>query len=218
MSDRWYYAHDDNRIGPFSGRQLLDLAVEGEILRTDTIWKEGIEKGVLATRVQHLFPPARAKVPSVGPGVPPDPVPCSSRPTARTPSAVCLPATEAGALPLLSDSKPAIAGEASPPIDAPPADFPDDIRLLPETTAPVNSKRISSAPYMAPKQRAVGVKGAVIVAQDGKRVRFRKKCLDCGYEDSSWSTLPITLGPIRANFCCPKCLKKQGVEMRGLRA
>jgi len=218
MSDRWYYAHDDNRIGPFSDRQLLDLAVVGEILRTDTVWKEGTEKGVLATRVQYLFPPSRLKMSSVGPAVPPDLRSSPSRPGAHTPSAVCLPAAEAGALPLSSDSEPAIAGEASTPIGPPPGDFSDDISLLPETTAPVNTNRTTSAPYTAPKRRAIGIKGAIIVGQDGTHVRFRKKCASCGHQDPTWSTLPLTLGSIKANFCCTKCLKKQSVEMKGVRA
>jgi len=177
MNDRWYYAHDGNKIGPFSGRQLLDLAVVGEILRTDTVWKEGIEKGVLATRVQYLFP-------------------------ARTPSAVCLPAAvQPVAVPL--------------PIGAPAENIPDDIGLKPEAIVPVNPNRMNSQPHPALKRRAVVVKGAVIVGQDGMHVKFRKKCTGCGYEDSSWSTLPITLGSIKAMFFCPKCRKREAVEMQG---
>jgi hypothetical protein len=215
MSDRWYYAHDDNKVGPFSGRQLLDLAVVGEILRTDTVWKEGIEKGVLATRVQYLFPPARAVVSTVSPVAPSELAPSSSGLVA----------------PISGDRKPAPAGlstgkgaeepiarEALDPTGPPPADFPDDIRLLPEATAPASTNQLTPLPYTAPKRRAVAVTGAAIVSQDGTRVRFRKKCAACGYEDQSWSTLQITLGSMKTTFCCSKCLKKQGVEMRGLRA
>jgi hypothetical protein len=215
MSDRWYYAHDDNKVGPFSGRQLLDLAVVGEILRTDTVWKEGIEKGVLATRVQYLFPPAPVVVFPVGPDAPPDLVPSSSGPTART-SGDGKPAP--AGLSTGNIAEEAIAGEAALPTGPPPADIPDDIRLQAEATAPVNTNLISSPPYTAPKRRAVAVKGAAIVGQDGTRVRFRKKCAACGYEDQCWSTLQITLGSMKTTFCCSKCLKKQGVEMKGLRA
>jgi hypothetical protein len=55
MAEAWYYARDANRIGPFSGSQLKNLAALGSILRTDTIWKEGVEKGVLASKVKNLF-------------------------------------------------------------------------------------------------------------------------------------------------------------------
>jgi hypothetical protein len=56
MGTMWYYAHDENRIGPFSSRQLKELASTGAILLSDTIWKEGIAKGVVASRVKNLFP------------------------------------------------------------------------------------------------------------------------------------------------------------------
>ena len=56
MAAIWYYAHDENRIGPFSSRQLKELASTGAILVCDTIWKEGIVKGVVASRVKNLFP------------------------------------------------------------------------------------------------------------------------------------------------------------------
>jgi len=55
MADEWYYAHDATRIGPFSAFQLKKLATLGSILRTDTIWKVGVEKGVLASKVKNLF-------------------------------------------------------------------------------------------------------------------------------------------------------------------
>ena len=34
MADRWYFAHDDKRTGPCTGRQLKDLAACGKIKRT----------------------------------------------------------------------------------------------------------------------------------------------------------------------------------------
>ena len=56
MVDRWYYAHDETKSGPCSAEQLKGLAACGRILPTDTIWKEGIENGVLARKVKHLSP------------------------------------------------------------------------------------------------------------------------------------------------------------------
>ena len=67
MADEWYYAHDANKIGPFSGQQLKNLAATGHILQADIIWKEGVAKGVLASKVKNLFslPPARVTLSTV---------------------------------------------------------------------------------------------------------------------------------------------------------
>ena len=62
MADLWYYAHDDKRFGPFSSLQLRDLADAGDILAMDTVWKTGVEQGVPAMRVRHLFPLADAGI------------------------------------------------------------------------------------------------------------------------------------------------------------
>ena len=61
MADSWYYAHGDERLGPFSDLQLRELADAGDILTTDTVWKTGVEQGVRASRVRHLFPVPDAK-------------------------------------------------------------------------------------------------------------------------------------------------------------
>jgi hypothetical protein len=61
MATGWYYAaFGEKKLGPFSPTQLQDLAAAGTILPIDTVWQEGNEKGVLASRVQHLF--ARAAI------------------------------------------------------------------------------------------------------------------------------------------------------------
>ena len=63
MADLWYYSHDDDkRFGPFSSLQLRDLADAGDILAMDTVWKTGVEQGVPAMRVRHLFPLADAGI------------------------------------------------------------------------------------------------------------------------------------------------------------
>jgi hypothetical protein len=68
MIDQWYYWHDAEVLGPFSGKQLFDLAAAGQIIPTDTVWKDGVEAGVQASRVQHLFstvPGSELPVPTV---------------------------------------------------------------------------------------------------------------------------------------------------------
>jgi hypothetical protein len=73
-------------------------------------------------------------------------------------------------------------------------------------------KPISPSPRPA---RAVAGKGAVIVGQDGKNVKVRMKCSTCGYDDSSWKTIPITRGTTRLGFFCPKCRRKRDGEING---
>jgi ribosomal protein S14 len=64
-------------------------------------------------------------------------------------------------------------------------------------------------------RRAVAGKGALIVGQDGKTVKFRMKCTTCGHEDSSYRSLTITRGTMRVSFYCPKCRHARAVEVHG---
>ena len=58
MANHWYFTHEDLKSGPFSDQQLRDLADTGQILPTDTVWKNAMEQGVLASKVKNLFSPA----------------------------------------------------------------------------------------------------------------------------------------------------------------
>jgi hypothetical protein len=69
VADRWFYARGEGKKGPYSGQQLKDLAGTGDVLPTDTVWKDGVEKGALASRVKHLF----AAQPPVAPVVAAEP-------------------------------------------------------------------------------------------------------------------------------------------------
>jgi hypothetical protein len=64
--------------------------------------------------------------------------------------------------------------------------------------------------------RASVGKGAVILSQDGKTVKYRGKCTTCGREDSSWKSIPIPRGTVRAGFFCAKCRKRRDVEIHGI--
>jgi len=55
VADRYYYSHDQQKLGPCSDQQLKDLAATGDILPTDTVWKEGIDRGVVASNLKNLF-------------------------------------------------------------------------------------------------------------------------------------------------------------------
>jgi hypothetical protein len=58
MADQWYYEHETAKRGPFSSHQLRELAAEGRIGLTDIIWKEGVGRGLVASKVKNLFAPA----------------------------------------------------------------------------------------------------------------------------------------------------------------
>lgn len=174
MTNGWYYAHDGERRGPFTGRQLRILALSGRILRTDSVYREGIEAGVEASEVKNLFAivPTPARVTSVA-----EPVSVVAEP-------LPIPAPE-----------PVPVSVPAPNI-APP----------PQVAAPMRAPR---------KFSAIAVKGAVVMSQDGERVKYKKKCTKCQHEDSSWTTAPITVGTMKAIYFCPKCSQRREVELRG---
>src|SRR2546423_1231598 len=58
MADLWYYSRDAIRRGPFSDRQLQDLAVQGHMVPSDTVSRAGVERGMRAVKVKTLFRPA----------------------------------------------------------------------------------------------------------------------------------------------------------------
>jgi hypothetical protein len=174
MADQWYYWHDAEVLGPFSGKQLFALATSGDIVSTDTVWKDGVESGVQASRVEHLFPIAPASL-LVG----------GDLPNSMAVAAAVVPEAVA------ADAKVAVAEVKSEP--APRWDV-------------VNRAK-------AGKSRAVAGKGAIIMAQDGTNVKFKKKCTTCGWEDSSWKSMPITRGTLRVNFYCEKCRRQRQVEL-----
>lgn len=67
----------------------------------------------------------------------------------------------------------------------------------------------------AGQRRAVAGPGAIISGQDGKTVRYTKKCTKCGKLDRSVSTATIVPGTMRSGFFCPKCRRRMPVEIQG---
>jgi hypothetical protein len=204
MPDRWFYVHgaleiSSTRNGPFSGRQLANLAASGQIVPTDTVWKEGIDKGVLARRVKNLF----SLVPNFS-------------------SAIILAAAPATQAPAVEPEPPATSVKNQPEeksaetvvaVLPAPEPIPDDIGLLPEDPVPPVPVQPCPPPKHVRKGRAVAGKGALIVGQDGTDVKFKKKCVVCGHEDATRNSLKIVSGTMRAGFFCPKCRKRREVEI-----
>jgi RNA polymerase subunit RPABC4/transcription elongation factor Spt4 len=91
MSDQWYYAWRDERLGPYTGRQLQELAEDGKIQPSDTVWQDNVEHGVVAARVRNLFPSAGEAQSQTAPTAEVDSAAAESaadqQPTSRTPAA-----------------------------------------------------------------------------------------------------------------------------------
>jgi hypothetical protein len=223
MIDVWYYSHNDRKVGPCSGRQLKELADSGQIVPTDTIWREGIERSVFAHRVKNLF--AR-----------PDMVPNlsnlanSNEPTSLQASADVLPsknlpsANLSESLVLLGQSvvnaKDQMAcetlEEAMASIKSESSSIPGDLEL--RSIEEVSPMKPTGGYHPRPggKARATAGKGAIIVGQDGTNVQFRKKCTTCGHEDTCRSRMPIKQGTTKVGFYCSKCRKRREVEILGI--
>lgn len=184
MSTLWFYAHDEKKLGPFSQRQLKELAVAGAILPMDTVWQEGVEKGVLASRVKNLFVRAAAKT-------------AQSIDDARQ-------AAVAGPFP---------PAEATPPTASPTLEIDGNVTLVPlESYAAKAQPKAAKQPPK--RGRAFAVKGADIEGQDGVNARYRKKCIECGHKDSSSHVILISNKVHKENFFCPKCRKRRDVEIQ----
>jgi hypothetical protein len=181
VADFWYYSHDHAKIGPCSGRRMKELAAAGGILPTDVVWKQGVEKGVAASKVKYLFAPPPAVAPSAAIVEVPEVLPPTEAPVPAPP-------------PVAVELKPEPVAEQIPEPAAPPA---------------------SGWHGETRKGRATAGRGAVLVGQDGVTVKFRKKCTTCGHLDSSWNTIPIRNGVMRAGFYCTKCRKHRDVEVHG---
>jgi hypothetical protein len=197
VSDQWYYAWRGEKLGPYSGQQLQDLAQAGKIQPTDTIWQEGTTPGVLATRVRNLFAAETADEASQR----------SAIAAAQTLSA------RARAPAILSPDLPSPVIPARTPAIAPelaPAEAEKNAELV--ATPPV------TPPDAQPKFKrgqASAIRGAIVVSQDGTSVQYRKKCTKCGHEDASKNRMPIRNGITRVTFFCPKCRKMMPVEIQG---
>jgi hypothetical protein len=97
-----------------------------------------------------------------------------------------------------------------------PSTAPGEVAGLPPEKEPVpGGPGTGPQPPEVTTRRVVGLKGGIILSQDSHVVRYRKKCLKCGYLDSSVATALIRYGVTRGDFYCPKCRKTQPVEVHG---
>jgi hypothetical protein len=216
MVGRLYVARGPRTIGPFSAAQLQKLAASGQLRLTDVIWREGMQKSFLAANVRDLFPPTNAQTtpPAVpGPEVnePPSspPVPAAADESDSSAGPTEVPGTpDELTLALLKADRAALA-----PLE--PSATPGATDQSSQTRAIPKEKPTAPTPEPPRKRLAVAVKGAILLGQDGGSVHFRKKCVQCGFEDRCRSTLRIGQGLNRVHFFCPKCRKNREVLIRG---
>src|SRR4051794_34810400 len=137
MSDLWYYSHDQQKTGPYSARRMKELAADGSILPTDVVWKEGVENGVAASKVKHLFAPAAPRPRHDAP------VAAPTEPSAIMPAVQ----TDAPPTPVPEPVPPEVAAKATP--------------LAPAPSDPPAAAGAWQQP--ARKGRAIAGRGAIIV-------------------------------------------------------
>jgi hypothetical protein len=72
----WYYASNNQRLGPVSTDQLRQLATSGKLSPGDLVWKDGMGNWAAASTIPGLFPApaaASAPIPAPQPGYAPSP-------------------------------------------------------------------------------------------------------------------------------------------------
>ncbi len=202
MADRWYYAHDGDKIGPWTDRQLRNLADTGQIITTDTIWKNDILLGIVASKVKNLFAATVKEAGRIGVVIP------------ATKVSLAAPVVEP--VLVVATKELAASRDSRNPLLVELAASGTDSSSVPVAIAP--PIRPSAAParsHATLQRRAVAGKGMIIISQDGTYVRFKKKCITCGHEDSCRSAVPIQTGLNRAAYFCPTCRKRREILFHG---
>jgi len=222
MAEKWFYAREGEKFGPFSATQLKELTATEQLRPQDTVWKEGMEQGVLAVKVRHLFSPIQAKGAPAQPGRRTVPVPAPPRSPSRQ----------------LTPQPPGLDADSVPPPSPPVIQaislksrsiLPDDLELIPIDDR-ISAPTVSASPTddtgsehsdvpeqeEVKKRRVLGVVGVVFPSKGGLVVKYGKKCLKCGYADTKLTTTPIQRGIRWTYFICPKCKKSQRVEIQSV--
>jgi hypothetical protein len=77
MASNWYYMKNGAKYGPLSSSELKQLARDGLLAKTDTLWKEGLKEWQPASKVKGLFdspvPDASVPPPPPKPPIPSEP-------------------------------------------------------------------------------------------------------------------------------------------------
>jgi hypothetical protein len=210
MVNQWYYGRAGDKQGPFSALQLKDLAATGRLLRTDTVWKEGGDRGFLAATVERLFGPLATEVASeTGPAHTKEVSSAEQSDTGLAVESVPPVVDSVSTPPVAPDVIKAVEPESGTSAAEPPAAQENPTQLASAEPKPSGGRR----PEVR-RARATAVTGAIIVRVDDTTVVYRKKCAGCGHEDVSQCRIPIRNGVTRLSFFCPKCRKARPVQIQ----
>ena len=237
MAVQWFYGANQARLGPFSARQLKELTVLGRLKPTDMVWKEGVTNGLPASDIRGLFNSIQteavvittADLPVLNTVLEHElvlPVETTSPVAATAPAAEIV--REDLGLKSIPDG-PEIVVESvnlSPALPIPgaptaaeaepaPAKI-DPTQVEPKALIAPGIDRPRAKPPAVRLKRALAESGAIIVGQDGERVRFRKKCVRCNFEESCNTVMRLMPGLNRQSFFCPKCRKLAEVMIRAV--
>jgi GYF domain 2 len=237
MAVQWFYGVSQAKLGPFSARQLKELSVLGRLKPTDMVWKEGVTNGLPAGDIRGLFSSIQADAVVITTADLPVPsavlehvlvLPFET----ASPVAPAKPAAEVIREDLGLKSMPdGRELEAEPVNSIPGLQFPDapiaaEVEPAPTNSAPTHlepkvlvapaAERPRAKPPAVKVKRAIVECGAIIVSQDGERVRFRKKCVRCSFEESCNTVMRLMPGLNRQSFFCPKCRKLAEIMIRAV--
>lgn len=131
-----------------------------------------------------------------------------------------VPATKVKGLLPVSDTPVSSADSSAPAAlaeEKPAESAAESAIKTPEQLAEERRKAASARAATETRKRHVTAsKGAIITSQDGKEVRFRKKCIKCGTEDRGKSMMPLRPGTTRTSFFCPNCRRLHPVEITAM--
>ncbi|HEV8062086.1 MAG TPA: DUF4339 domain-containing protein [Gemmataceae bacterium] len=237
MAVQWFYGASHAKLGPFSATQLRELKALGRLQPTDMVWKEGVKNGMPAGAILGLFGSIQpnavvtetADLP-IHQAAPEEavvlPVATHVRVAAKElVQEIILEGLTLQAIPdereLALPAAPALLAIENPsaPIAAEPEPPPVEssaISAEPKQLAIPVADKPRAKPAPVRMKRAIAESGAIIVSQDVDRVRFRKKCVRCGFEESTHSVMRLMPGSNRFLFFCPKCRKQVGVSIRAV--
>ena len=237
MAVQWFYGATQAKLGPFSARQLKELSVLGRLKPTDMVWKEGVTNGLPAGDIRGLFNSKQADAVVIST----TDLPVLSAVLERVldlPLAIAFPvtATKQAAEIIREELEPKdipgsreIAVEplnSIPALQIPDAPIAAELEPAPAEIAPTplepkvmvapGMERPRAKPTAARPKRGIAEAGAIIISQDGERVRFRKKCVRCSFEESSNTVMRLMPGVNRQSFFCPKCRKLAEILIRAV--
>ena len=237
MAVRWFYGATQAKLGPFSARQLKELSVLGRLKPTDMVWKEGVTNGLPAGEIRGLFGSVQADAVVIRTADLPV-LNAALEHALVLPLAIASPVATTKLAPeivradLELNDIPDGLELASQSVDlAPPLEVPDgplaaELAAAPTKIEPTHSEpkgpvalvadRPRAKPTAVRVKRGIAERGAIIVSQDGERVRFRKKCVKCSFEESCNTVMRLMPGLNRQSFFCPKCRKLAEILIRAV--